>query len=90
MVKFPMTKTAGVKDTATAALLGFLFGGVARSIPSIQTVREEKPALYDAALGAAVVTVLDQIRGSGDERGIMLPGQSPNPVVIPPPGWNLV
>lgn len=84
-------KCAGLLGTADGALLGVILGLIARRIPMLSDLRTSNPAMYDAALGASVVAVKEQLLGNQQpERPTLLPGQNPNPVVLPSPPWNLM
>lgn len=88
---FPLTrhkqaqKTANlVPEIGTAALLGLVYGNIARSIPILSAARVTNPGLYDAALGAAVVATVNGL-SSEPENEPPEPSQA-----IPAPGWNLM
>lgn len=74
MIPLPLQqdKTANV---FSAAVLGLILGALARKVPSLQN-----PALHDAALGAAVVSLLKPDA----------PEEQEPKTILPPPGWNLV
>jgi len=83
------TKKASLATVGEAALIGLLLGKAARLIPGLDDARINNPAVYDAALGAAIVASLPLIHSSKEE-GRALPGSAPYPQTVPPPGWNLM
>ena len=56
-----VVKTAGMTDVTTAAAIGALLSGVANKIPAIAQLRITNPTLYDAALAAGAVKVLEEM-----------------------------
>lgn len=52
-------KTAGMSEVGTAAAIGALLSSVAARIPFIAGLRDTNPALYDAALAAGTVQVME-------------------------------
>ena len=80
-------KEAGLRDTGVAALIGVLLGKAVRAVPALANARIDNPSAYDAALAAAVATLLP-LTHSTPEQPIVLPGQAPS--LVPPPGWNLM
>lgn len=87
---YPLCKTAASipADAGKGALVGLLLGQVSRSLPQMQEAKLKYPAVYDAAFGAALATLLDVINRQ-DGRSLTLPGQTPG-AVIPSPGWTLM
>lgn len=55
-------KKAGMADLGAAAAIGAILSGVASRIPAIASIRETNPVLYDAALAAGTVHLLDVFR----------------------------
>ena len=55
-------KTAGLADVGTAALVGALLSGIAGKIPLFTEIRQTNPVLYDAALAATAVKVMEQLQ----------------------------
>ncbi len=87
MMRLPLTRTkqAGLlPDISVAALLGLVYGNIARSIPALATARVTNPGLYDAALGAAVVGTVSTLNAQPEQE------ESSPQQIIPPPGWNLM
>jgi len=52
-------KQAGLADVGAAAAIGALLNGVAGRIPAVAQLRETNPLLYDAALAASAVQILE-------------------------------
>lgn len=56
-----VVKTAGLTELGTAAAIGALLGRAADAIPMIAQLRTTNPQLYDAALAAGTVRVLQML-----------------------------
>lgn len=52
-------KHAGLAEVGTAAAIGALLSSVASRIPLIAGLRDTNPTLYDAALAAGTVQVME-------------------------------
>lgn len=79
----PQLKISALGNPALGAMFGLLFGRVANAVPGLRNMLSN-PALRDAAIGAAIGTMLDEQHEQ----------QSPNPYnprPSPPQahGWNL-
>jgi hypothetical protein len=59
-------KQAGMTEMGTAAAIGALLSGVAARIPMIAELRFSNPMLYDAALAAGTVQVMETLGGETD------------------------
>ena len=64
------------------AILGALFGGVGQSIPALESLRQVSPIIYNAILGAAILTAARTLEG--EEQQSVRQG----PLVNPPP-WTV-
>lgn len=82
-------KHAGLAQAGEGALLGLLLGVLARQIPTLSTLRQTNPSIYDAALGASVLAA-DRQLSEQSQRPSLLPGQDATPTFIQPPPWNLM
>lgn len=75
-------KTAEGGGVGLGAILGALFGGVGQSIPALESLRQVSPIIYNAILGAAILTAARTLEG--EEQQSVRQG----PLVNPPP-WTV-
>ncbi len=54
-------KLAGLAEVGTAATVGAILSGVAQRIPAIAQLRQTNPTLYDAALAAGTVQLMEAL-----------------------------
>lgn len=79
------SKAAGLADAGIAALLGVLFGRASGVIPQLQDLRQTNPMLYDAALGASVLSAMDAIQANRQPQAQQpVPGGGQGFGMIPP------
>ncbi|MFA6132438.1 MAG: hypothetical protein WC869_00325 [Phycisphaerae bacterium] len=54
-------KQAGLTELGTAAAIGALLGSAAERVPALAGLRETNPMLYDAAIAAGTIQVMEAL-----------------------------
>jgi hypothetical protein len=85
----PFTKEAAVGNAALGAMFAALFGRASAMIPGVKELFANNPTMRDAAIGAAVATVLGlRTEESEEEQEPQRSIYNPRPTPLPN-GWKL-